>query len=370
MVKMIVTDLDGTLLRGDKSVSDYTAEILNGCKKMGMKVVFATARPERATRRIQEKIIPDYVIANNGATINQGDFVIRNLLIPSTMIDELLDLFLSSQEVKLITVEADNCMFTNYKGPDWETGWNTIYTDFSDGFKFDAPKLSVECENADFLSGVMHNYPDLHLYSNSGENWHQIMSKDATKTNAIYCLTKSLGLTLHEVVAFGDDYNDIEMLRQCGIGVAVANAIDEAKAAADYICNTNENDGVGNWLKEQSNNLTSIEESLEHNKQEIVCVASEGNRLVGLCCGQIFKSMCYSVPYGEITELYVSEKYRRLNVASGLMAFIETAFHKHGINYYQLFTGKSNIAAQAFYQSLGYVDTPEMMFRKQPKDGV
>ena len=53
--KVIVTDLDNTLLHGDKVISDYTASILNRCKENGKMVTFATARPERATKRFQEK---------------------------------------------------------------------------------------------------------------------------------------------------------------------------------------------------------------------------------------------------------------------------------------------------------------------------
>jgi len=51
-------------------------------------------------------------------------------------------------------------------------------------------------------------------------------------------------------VSFSDDYNDFDMIRECGIGVAVINALDEVKAVANYICDANENDGVAKWLEE------------------------------------------------------------------------------------------------------------------------
>ena len=57
-------------------------------------------------------------------------------------------------------------------------------------------------------------------------------------------------MSFSNIAAFGDDYNDVEMLRECGIGVAVANAIDEAKAAADYICGDCDDDGTARWLEE------------------------------------------------------------------------------------------------------------------------
>ncbi|MDR2648122.1 MAG: GNAT family N-acetyltransferase [Clostridiales bacterium] len=117
---------------------------------------------------------------------------------------------------------------------------------------------------------------------------------------------------------------------------------------------------------EGCNTFAAIEESLKNNIQEIVCVAADNDRLIGFCCGQIFKSMCYDVNYGEITELFVLGAYRRKRVASKLILFIEEEFRKQGINHFQLFTGKTNESAQAFYRTLGYKETSETMFRKRP----
>ena len=69
----------------------------------------------------------------------------------------------------------------------------------------------------------------------------------------IRLIAEKHGISLDQVAAFGDDYNDIEMLGACGIGIAVENALDEVKAAAAQICGSNESDGVARWLEE---NLT------------------------------------------------------------------------------------------------------------------
>ena len=118
---------------------------------------------------------------------------------------------------------------------------------------------------------------------------------------------------------------------------------------------------------EGCNSISGIEKSLSSNAQELVCVAADKDMLVGFCCGQIFKSMCYRANYGEVTELFVLESYRRQGVASGLMAFIEAEFQKQEINHFQLFTGKSNETAQTFYRVQGYIESSEMMFRKRPE---
>jgi len=67
---------------------------------------------------------------------------------------------------------------------------------------------------------------------------------------------------------------------------------------------------------EDSNSAESIRISLNENKQEIVCVAVDDEEmLVGFCCGQIAKSMCYSIHYGDITEFYIIDEYRQSDTA-------------------------------------------------------
>ena len=116
---------------------------------------------------------------------------------------------------------------------------------------------------------------------------------------------------------------------------------------------------------EGCNTLGAIEESLKSNEQEIVCVASDGKKLAGFCCGQIFKSICYSVSYAEITEIFILAEYRRQGIGRQLMMFMESEFKKSGIDNFQVFTGKSNTAAQAFYRSMGYSRTTEILFRRR-----
>ena len=59
-----------------------------------------------------------------------------------------------------------------------------------------------------------------------------------------------LGVPASQIVAFGDDFNDIGMLKVCGTGIAMDNAIEEVKNAADQVCDSNEADGVAKWMEE------------------------------------------------------------------------------------------------------------------------
>jgi len=90
---------------------------------------------------------------------------------------------------------------------------------------------------------------DLHLKV-ARDGLGQIMHKSATKANAVAALARYWNIAQSEIVAFGDDLNDIDLLIYTGVGVAVANALDEVKVVAKHICDTNENDGVAKWLEE------------------------------------------------------------------------------------------------------------------------
>ena len=94
------------------------------------------------------------------------------------------------------------------------------------------------------IYSTLRNYPDLRAFPNNGEFWHQITHKSASKFNAITYLSKLTDIVPKDIIAFGDDFNDVEMLRECGIGVAVENAVADAKEKADYICGSNDDDGV------------------------------------------------------------------------------------------------------------------------------
>ena len=115
---------------------------------------------------------------------------------------------------------------------------------------------------------------------------------------------------------------------------------------------------------EGCNTLEDIAESLKHNEREIVCVAANGSNLVGFCCGQITKSMCYPIYCAEITELFVMDGYRRQGIGKSLLQFTEDILIKRGVKHFHVLTGDKNIAAQALYRSRGYVDTSEVLLDK------
>ncbi len=77
----------------------------------------------------------------------------------------------------------------------------------------------------------------------------QIMSTASTKWNGIKAMLKAIGVKQSDTVYFGDDYDDIELIKNCGMGVAVSNAVDEVLAASDFITESNDTDGVAQYIE-------------------------------------------------------------------------------------------------------------------------
>lgn len=121
----------------------------------------------------------------------------------------------------------------------------------------------------------------------------------------------------------------------------------------------------GEFNGKDETELYLLKNSLERNERETVFIAHNDSEAVGFCCVQIFKSMCYRRHYAEITELYVNEKYRRQGIAAEMFRYIEEYFADENIGGYQLFTGKNNLTAQAFYEKQEYVKSDEIMYRKR-----
>ncbi|EFX92893.1 HAD superfamily hydrolase [Actinobacillus ureae] len=86
-------------------------------------------------------------------------------------------------------------------------------------------------------------FPQLSIHRSKAE-YLEIMNSKATKSKAIRFMQQKLGITSEHIVAFGDNFNDLDMLQYVGFGVAMANAPDEIKAAASYVTASNNEDGI------------------------------------------------------------------------------------------------------------------------------
>ena len=249
-VKMIATDLDITLLRKDKTLSDYTVSVFHRCREEGIKIVFATSRPMRAVVNFDfyKQITPDGAAYHSGAVLYAGDICIEKHGISPETVKKLLLSTYNDIGVKL-AVESDGKYYGAAAPLDMWPGVEITRIDFDALPMLYADKIVFTEIRPDVIEAISKMLPE-DLYMQISENKiGMIMNRDATKAKGVMHLAKYFDIPLSDIAAFGDDYNDIEMLRECGIGVAVADAIDEAKAAADDICDTSDNDGAAKWLE-------------------------------------------------------------------------------------------------------------------------
>ena len=257
MIKMIATDVDGTLLRWSFDFSPATKQCIKKLKQNGIKVVLVTGRMHCAALGIAQELgIDTPIVSYQGGMIKEFSKC-DDVLFRSDMDAE--------KAVEIIDWARDNDVHINLYMDDVlyvEEDSVTIrkYTDarFIDYHvcKFDKLKiknvnkiLAIDFQNPERVTGWVNDltrlYPDLYIIK-STPYFCEIASKEATKGNAVDFLREKWGLKKEEILALGDQDNDIELLKAAGTAVAMGNASDELKAVADYITDTVENDG---WVK-------------------------------------------------------------------------------------------------------------------------
>jgi Cof subfamily protein (haloacid dehalogenase superfamily) len=243
-IKMIVTDLDGTLLRDDKSISESTVSALMRCRESGIKVAYATGRG-KSVNKVAPVELFDARITENGAVVAAGYHVLRNLYIPYKITRPIL---MACDSRGLKASSEDYCMhYTNFDATGLWPPTNFEIVDFS-RHEIDAQKLVFFLNSPEDEAFVEKSLPeDFYLVVGKG-GIAQVMRRDAAKSKGAARLAEFWGIAQGEIAAFGDDLNDTDLLSYAGVGVAMGNAPEELKAAADFVCATNEEDGVADWI--------------------------------------------------------------------------------------------------------------------------
>jgi len=249
MPAMIALDLDNTLLRSDATMSPYTISVLAKCQQKGIKIAYATARSTQAAAKMLAQFAPDIFIGYGGSWVTADNKVLYRSDIPADISAKLIQECLQTPGVSYIYAAGEgNKFLTN--NPDYLDHPHYKYCDFSSELNSNFLKISIEAEHPSVVTSIAANYPMLDTLGFHGENLYRFANKNATKWNAVKAVATYYGIDTNAIIAFGDDRIDLEMLQNCGTGVAVANAIADVKAAANHICDTNNNDGVAKWLEE------------------------------------------------------------------------------------------------------------------------
>lgn len=244
-MKAIITDLDRTLLRTDKTVSEYTYSVLKQCHERGILLMAATARPERAVLDYRDQIGFEAMTTLNGARIILPQGVIENGILPSSA-ETILKRVITMPEL-VLSMETGDGIFSNVPIPEWNAAVFRDFPALPTNSVIYKPLLS---SNEKDVCPEVERALTADTYMTVAEGrLIQIMNRAATKWNGIKTMLEAFDVDPNEAVYFGDDNDDIEAIKKCGMGVAVSNAIDEARAAADFVTDSNDRDGVARFIE-------------------------------------------------------------------------------------------------------------------------
>ncbi|WP_315168244.1 HAD family hydrolase [Metaclostridioides mangenotii] len=261
--KLIVTDMDGTLLNREQEMTPKNREAIDFAIENGVSVALASGRMYDSAKQHIEYLNMDIpIIACNGSLIksSNGTLIYSNnidteLCLKAVEVLEKYNVYYQCQhEDLLFCKESDNKDSIYYKINEFMKTQTkvVIEDDLKDSIlNNDILKFTIiEENNTSILPVIKEELETIEglKITSSWENNIEIMSEGVDKGQAIKMLCEHLNIDRSEIMAFGDNYNDIEMLEYAGLGVAMGNSNDDIKEIADYVTDTNEESGFANAI--------------------------------------------------------------------------------------------------------------------------
>lgn len=260
-IKIISMDFDGTLLTSQKTITDRTKKCIQNLQSKSYIIIGITARNLLSVKNVLDVNLFDYIILNNGSDIYyvKEDKVESISQIKNDIIKEIYNL--CDKKASQIDFCGSHKYFikTNNKSDDRPF---IKYISNLDEVDNSVSRMNVFFDNLDELEDnrkVIENISSninvikmLNTDNNDSRIWLTINPKEANKLETLKKLCDYLKCTIDEVVFFGDGENDLILIENAGIGVAMDNAIESVKEKASFITLSNDNDGVAEYLE---NNL-------------------------------------------------------------------------------------------------------------------
>lgn len=261
-MRIIATDLDGTLLNSNHELSIENKNSLLKAMKLGHKVVIVTGRDNYAAvdiaKNLNFKEFGGLISSSNGSRVydcKKEKFII-NHFIDKTLVDSIIDYGKSLgfdlviyHDGKILVEKTDVCAIeylrTKNKMPvivnpnlksdiSFEVS-KILFTSTADNLKNKFGKFSDKFEG---LVEIVHSLPET----------LDVMPIGISKGRSLRDIADYYGIKIENTVSFGDELNDLDFIKNAGIGVAMGNSIDEIKAIADYITLTNDENGVADYI--------------------------------------------------------------------------------------------------------------------------
>lgn len=256
--KMLVLDIDGTLTNSKKEITNKTLEAIISCQERGHVVVVASGRPTPGIEKIAQALklarYGGYVLSFNGAKIinYQTKEVVYQKTLEPFLLKEMYEYSLEHDlgmmtydETSVITgTRVDRYMELEARINGIPIHQVKNFVEYVD-FPVNKCLLTKEDDQAKYHMEILQErYKDAASIYRSEPFFIEVMAKGIDKAASLEQLRQRLELPLENIIACGDGFNDVSMIRYAGIGVAMANAQQEVQDAADYVTLSNDEDGV------------------------------------------------------------------------------------------------------------------------------
>jgi len=252
--KMIAVDLDDTLLSGDLSISPINSQAISDAVSRGVKVIVSTGRMFISTLHYVEQLKLDVpVITYQGA-------LIKNAISNEVILAHTIPLDISKELIK--ESRKLGVYIQAYIGDDYyfdkHNGYSRYYYDLSgiegkavkrlEDFMVEEPLKLLIMDSPERILLLIQHFSSMFEFkveiTTSKSNYLEFTNINASKGKALEYLAQMFGIRREEVIAIGDNYNDISMIKYAGLGVAMGNAPKGVKDYADFVTGTNEDNGV------------------------------------------------------------------------------------------------------------------------------
>lgn len=258
---MLVLDLDDTLLDKNQSLSDKTIETLNRLERKGLKIVIATGRMYcSALPKIDQIGLKGPMVTYNGAYVrdNGQDKVILHKPIEQEIAEKIIKE--AEEEGLHINLYLDDNLYVAEKNK-----YSELYQSISgieaeavgvvSNFILGSPtKLLIITDDIEikrkYLSKFKDKYGDILEITESKDYFIEFMAKGVSKGSAVKNIADDFGIPMEKVIAIGDNWNDLEMIQQAGLGIAMENSPAGVKKEADMTAPHHDQEGVSEILHE------------------------------------------------------------------------------------------------------------------------
>ncbi|MEG0386956.1 sugar-phosphatase [Niameybacter sp.] len=257
MYKLIALDMDGTLLKDDKTISEATKKAIEQAKDRGVKVVLASGRPIDGIERYLEELDllsgQDFVISFNGAIVQNTKTkeIVSRITLNG---QDLVELYTLAQKlrVNIHAFSKEGCitpMMSKYSLHEGEiNGIPVKEVDYNELSPEEEIIKIMMVDEPDVLEKAISQLPqdvyEKYTVVRSAPFFLEFLHKQVNKGTGVESLAHILDIERKDIICMGDAGNDEHMIRYAGLGVAMENAFDEVKEMADFVTKSNEEDGV------------------------------------------------------------------------------------------------------------------------------